>query len=66
MRIGTNENNDIFGDILQFHEFCAGPVIEVIKNRKSFFLPIDKKFIKDINIKSKKIILDLPEESFLE
>ena len=62
----TNENNDIFGDILQFHEFGAGPVIEVIKNRKSFFLPIDKKFIKDINIKSKKIILDLPEESFLE
>ena len=32
------ENNDIFGDILQFHEFGAGPVIEVIKNRKKIIV----------------------------
>ena len=60
-----NQNNDVFGDIIQFHQFGAGPVIEVIKNKNCFFLPIDKKFIKDINIKSKKIILDLPKESML-
>ena len=61
-----NQNSDIFGNILQFHQFGAGPVAEVVKNKNSIFLPIDKKFIKDINVKSKIIILDLPKESILE
>ena len=61
-----NTQGDILGKIMQFHNFGAGLIIEVNKEKKVYYLPIDKKFIVDIKLDFKQIILDLPIETLLE
>ena len=61
-----NKNGDFFGKVIRFHDFGAGVVIEVIKNKKTLFLPMDQKFVKNINLELKKITLDLSIESMAE
>ena len=51
---------EIFGKIVQFHDFGAGLMIEVNKQAEVFYLPIDPKFINDVNIEKKNVILNLP------
>ena len=61
-----NTIGHVFGKIIQFHNFGAGLIIEVIKDKKTFFLPIDKKYIVEIKLDFKQIILDLPIETVLD
>ena len=62
----VNTRGDVFGKIIQFHNFGAGLIIEVNKNEKAFYLPIDKKFIVDVKLDLKQIIMDVPIETILE
>ena len=55
-----NVKGDIFGKIVQFHDFGGGLLIEVDKNGQVFYLPIDPKFINDVNIEKKNVVLNLP------
>jgi len=62
----TNTMGDDFGKIIQFHNFGAGLIIEVTNDKKTFYLPIDKKYIVEVKLDLKKIILDLPIETILD
>ena len=60
-----NLNKESFGKIISLDDFGAGLLAEVKKNKKTFYLPIGKFFLKQINYKDKQIILDL-EIDFVE
>ena len=58
----VNTMGDFFGYVSHFHDFGAGLICEVSKNTKSFFLPFNKVYLLDVNVKLKKITLDLSLE----
>ena len=47
------------GFVTSFNDFGGGLLVEVEKNKKRFYLPIGKPFLKDINYKDKEIILNI-------
>ena len=47
------------GFVTSFNDFGGGLLVEVEKNKKRFYLPIGKPFLKDINYKDKEVILNL-------
>tara|TARA_B100001175_G_C19234476_1_gene506926 strand:- start:166 stop:684 length:519 start_codon:yes stop_codon:yes gene_type:complete len=51
---------ELFGKIVQFHDFGAGIMIEVSNQNEVFYLPIDPKFINEVDIEKKNVILNLP------
>ena len=54
-----NLNRENFGKVISLEDFGAGLLAEVKKNKKTFYLPIGKSFLKGIDYKLKQIILDL-------
>ena len=54
-----NLNRENFGKVISLKDFGAGLLAEVKKNKKTFYVPIGKSFLKEINYKIKRIILDL-------
>ena len=58
------ERHDL-GFVTSFNDFGGGLLIEVEKNKKRFYLPIGKPFLKDINYRDKEVILNI-DSSFLE
>ena len=60
-----NLNKESFGKVISFDDFGAGLLVEVKKNNKTFYLPMGKAFLKKIDYKDKRIILDL-EINFIE
>ena len=54
-----NLNRENFGKIISLEDFGAGLLAEVKKNKKTFYLPMGKSFLKEIDYKVKQIILDL-------
>ena len=52
--------DEVFGNIIQFHDFGGGQVVHVNKFGEDFYLPIDSKFINEIDIEERKVILNLP------
>ena len=54
-----NLNKESFGKVISLEDFGAGLLAEVKKNDKTFYLPMGKNFLKNINYKDKQIILDL-------
>ncbi len=54
-----NLNRESFGKVISLEDFGAGLLAEVKKNKKNFYLPMGKSFLKEINYKVKTIILDL-------
>ena len=60
-----NLNKESFGKIISLENFGAGLLAEVKKNNKTFYLPIGKTFLKEIDYEDKQIILDL-EIDFIE
>ena len=47
------------GFVTSFNDFGGGLLVEVEKNKKRFYLPIGKPFLKDINYKDKEVILNI-------
>jgi len=47
------------GFVTSFNDFGGGLLVEVQKNKKRFYLPIGKPFLKDINYKDKEVILNI-------
>ena len=47
------------GFVTSFNDFGGGLLVEVEKNKKRFYLPIGKSFLKDINYKDKEVILNI-------
>ncbi|MDA9882353.1 ribosome maturation factor RimM [Alphaproteobacteria bacterium] len=47
------------GFVTSFNDFGGGLLVEVEKNKKRFYLPIGKAFLKDINYKDKEVILNI-------
>jgi len=47
------------GFVTSFNDFGVGLLVEVEKNKKRFYLPIGKPFLKDINYKDKEVILNI-------
>ena len=47
------------GFVTSFNDFGGGLLVEVEKNKKRFYLPIEKPFLKDINYKDKEVILNI-------
>ena len=60
-----NLNKESFGEVISLEDFGAGLLAEVKKNDRTFYLPMGKDFLKNIDYKDKQIILDL-EISFIE
>ena len=60
-----NLNKESFGKIISLENFGAGLLAEVKKNNKTFYLPIGKAFLKEIDYENEQIILDL-EIDFIE
>lgn len=58
------ERHDL-GFVTSFNDFGGGLLIEVEKNKKRFYLPIGKPFLKNINYRDKEVILNI-DSSFLE
>ena len=54
-----NLNRESFGKVISLEDFGAGLLAEVKKNKKTFYLPMGKSFLKEIDYKIKQIILDL-------
>ena len=54
-----NLNRENFGKVISLEDFGAGLLAEVKKNKKTFYVPMGKSFLKEINYKIKQIILDL-------
>ena len=54
-----NLNRESFGKVISLEDFGAGLLAEVKKNKKTFYLPMGKSFLKEIDYKAKQIILDL-------
>ena len=54
-----NLNRENFGKVISLEDFGAGLLAEVKKNKKTFYLPMGKSFLKEIDYKVKQIILDL-------
>ena len=54
-----NLNRESFGKVISLEDFGAGLLAEVKKNKKTFYLPMGKSFLKEIDYKVKQIILDL-------
>ena len=54
-----NLNRENFGKVISLEDFGAGLLAEVKKNKKTFYLPMGKSFLKEIDYKIKQIILDL-------
>ena len=54
-----NLNRENFGKVISLKDFGAGLLAEVKKNKKTFYLPMGKSFLKEIDYKIKQIILDL-------
>ena len=54
-----NLNRENFGKVISLEDFGAGLLAEVKKNKKTFYLPMGKSFLKEIDYKAKQIILDL-------
>ena len=57
-----NLNKESFGKVISLGDFGAGLLVEVKKNKKTFYLPMGKNFLKKIDYKDKKIILDLEKD----
>ena len=53
------------GFVTSFNDFGGGLWVEVEKNKKRFYLPIGKPFLKDINYKDKEVILNI-DPGFIE
>ena len=53
------------GFVTSFNDFGGGLLVEVEKNKKRFYLPIGKPFLKDINYKDKEVILNI-DPGFVE
>ena len=53
------------GFVTSFNDFGGGLLVEVEKNKKRFYLPIGKPFLKDINYKDKEVILNI-DPGFIE
>ena len=53
------------GFVTSFNNFGGGLLVEVEKNKKRFYLPIGKPFLKDINYKDKEVILNI-DPGFIE
>ena len=53
------------GFVTSFNDFGGGLLVEVEKNKKRFYLPIEKPFLKDINYKDKEVILNI-DPGFIE
>jgi 16S rRNA processing protein RimM len=47
------------GFVTSFNDFGGGLLVEVEKNKKRFYLPIGKPFLKDINYIDKEVILNI-------
>ena len=60
-----NLSKESFGEVISLNNFGAGLLVEVKKNNKTFYLPMGKAFLKKIDYKDKRIILDL-EIDFIE
>ena len=60
-----NLSKENFGEVISLEDFGAGLLVEVKKNNKTFYLPMGKAFLKKIDYKDKRIILDL-EIDFIE
>ena len=60
-----NLSKESFGEVISLEDFGAGLLVEVKKNNKTFYLPMGKAFLKKIDYKNKRIILDL-EIDFIE
>ena len=60
-----NLHRESFGKVISLEDFGAGLLVEVKKNKKTFYLPMGKTFLKDIDYKVKQIILDL-ETDFIK
>ena len=60
-----NLNKESFGKVISLEDFGAGLLAEVKKKNKTFYLPMGKAFLKKIDYKDKRIILDL-EIDFIE
>ena len=54
-----NLNKESFGNVISLENFGAGLLAKVKKNKKTFYLPMGKYFLKEIDYKVKQIILDL-------
>lgn len=53
------------GFVTSFNDFGGGLLVEVEKNKKRFYLPIGKPFLKNINYKDKEVILNI-DPGFIE
>jgi 16S rRNA processing protein RimM len=53
------------GFVTSFNDFGGGLLVEVEKNKKRFYLPMGKPFLKDINYKNKEVILNI-DPDFIE
>ena len=60
-----NLSKENFGEVISLEDFGAGLLVQVKKNNKTFYLPMGKAFLKKIDYKDKRIILDL-EIDFIE
>ena len=54
-----NPERHNLGFVTSFNDFGGGLLVEVEKNKKRFYLPIGKPFLKDINYKDKEVILNI-------
>jgi len=54
-----NPQRHNLGFVTSFNDFGGGLLVEVEKNKKRFYLPIGKPFLKDINYKDKEVILNI-------
>tara|TARA_Y100001936_G_C15642150_1_gene442010 strand:+ start:80 stop:586 length:507 start_codon:yes stop_codon:yes gene_type:complete len=53
-----NLNEKKLGQITNVKNFGAGDLLEIKKNQKTFFIPMNNENLKEINIKKKIIIVD--------
>ena len=60
-----NLKRENFGSIISFNDFGGGLLVEVNKNDKMFYLPMNLNFLKDINYVKKEVILNL-DLNFIE
>ena len=54
-----NLNRENFGKVISLEDFGAGLLAEVKKNKKTFYLPMGKSFLKEIDYEEQQITLDL-------
>ena len=54
-----NLNKESFGKVISLGNFGAGLLVEVKKTNKTFYLPMGKTFLKNIDYKKRQIILEL-------